>query len=169
MNIFKVLQVGIANRHNRVDRIDVLCNSVLKNNPRDVFSLWILADVYWRNGKFEQALPYAIRTLEVEPHDFEAIRIAAQTYYERGDHEVTYQYAKSLCSAPDPYIAAKAVSKYLKYFDWVNKIRCLRKNAVKERRRKQLSCRRWRHWAQAYVEQHEAQSSLSSDDLKERP
>ena len=158
MKIYKMMHVCRAVGRNEIDKIDSLCKAGLEHDPHDLFALGVLADVYWRNGQHEQALSFALRTLEIIPNDFNAVRVAVHAYRDRGDDVAAYPYAKRLCTAVpytlEPY---KEVTRLLKPFSWIPSIRRLRQKAFEKQKIEQTSRTDWVQWAQDYVAWYESQ------------
>jgi hypothetical protein len=70
----KEMALARAVGRNDVNRIEAICVGILKDDPCDQVTLITLADMYWRNELPEKALPYVLKSLELEPHNFYALR-----------------------------------------------------------------------------------------------
>jgi len=152
MKLRKMLLVYIAVERNAIDRIESLCQEALTQDPCDYFALETLADVYWRNEMHEKALPIALRTLEITPNDFCALRVAVHAYIDRGENDTAYLYAKRLCTAV-PYMSSpcEELPGLLKLFSWIPVIRRICQDAIKEQEARENSRCKWTQWAQDFV------------------
>jgi tetratricopeptide (TPR) repeat protein len=164
MKIHTMIFVGSAVARNDIPKVDSLCKGTLRRHPRDLFALEVLADIYWRNGKLEQAMPFALQTLESAPNDFRALRVVAHAYAARGDDDAAYRYAKRLCSADSPSLPpCKEIAWFLKPFSWIPRVRHVRHKAIAHLNKKQASCRKWAQWARDYVANYESQSKTAQE------
>jgi tetratricopeptide (TPR) repeat protein len=154
-----MLQVSRAVGRGEDSRVETLCNSALALDADDTFALSVLANMYWRSEKYEQALPFALRVLDITPNDFEALRIVAHAYAARGDNEFTYRYAKSLCGAK-PLISppVRGLTVLLSPFAWVPKVRAVRGRLASGMKREDNHNEDWIAWAKEYVLWYESHS-----------
>lgn len=162
-----MLQVSRAVGRGDDGKVEALCNSALAHDADDTFSLGILANMYWRSEKYEQALYFALRILESAPDDFEALRIVAHAYAESGDNESTYRYAERLCIAKpltsEPLISptVQGFNALTGLFAWIPKVRVLRARLVSGKDREERSNADWISWAKDYVRWYESQSETA--------
>jgi tetratricopeptide (TPR) repeat protein len=154
-----MLQVSRAVGRGDDSRVEMLCNSALARDADDTFALSVLANIYWRSEKYEQALPFALRVLDITPNDFEALRIVVHVYAARGDNAFTYRYAKCLCAAK-PLISppVRGLTTLLSPFAWMPKVRAVRARLASGMKREGSNSENWIAWARAYVLWYESQS-----------
>ncbi len=154
-----MLQVSLAVGRGDTDRVAALCNDALARNAKDTFALGVLADMYWRNEKVEQALPFALRILDITPNDFDALRIAVEANFTHGDKALTYRYAKCLCAAaPSVSPSSSALTAFLRPFVWIPKIRAASVSLADGMEETKSHREEWAEWARAYVLWHESES-----------
>ena len=89
------MQLGHAVGASDVNRVEMLCADALRRDPKDLMALMMLADTYWREERSTEALSYALQVLELDPSTFQALRIVADVYAKRGDHDRAYGLAAS--------------------------------------------------------------------------
>ena len=153
MKVHKFAALSLAVGRNEVSEIEAICNEALATNSGDFMALLMLADTYWRNQRQNDALPFALRALEVEPNDFAALRIAAGVYAERGEQAQAYSYAKRLICAEIPHSPpTKTISRLLAPFAWLPKVRRLSARVNRE----DSSTSDWLQWANEYVSAYES-------------
>lgn len=154
-----VWQVSRAVGRGDDSRVETLCSDALARDADDTFALGVLADMYWRNEKHEQALPFAMRTLDITPNDFDALRIATQAYFQRGDNHSTYRHAKCLCAEKPSVVPPNlGLADFLGPFVWIPKVRAARAGAVESMREAESHRADWVEWAKEYVLWYESQS-----------
>jgi tetratricopeptide (TPR) repeat protein len=151
-----MMKLGRAVGANDISRVETLCADALRGDPRDWMALMVLADTYWRGNRPEDALKYALRGLELQPENSHALRIVADVYAKRDEHDLAYPYAKLFISA-DPPINPQAtlVSGLLKPFGWIPKIRRIRANVERE----DSSYSEWMTWSRDYVSWYESRGT----------
>ena len=138
---------------NDVNCIEVICGEVLKDDPCNVVILLTLADTYLRNKQPEKALPHVLKSLELEPYGFYALRIAASIYAERGEHKTAYSFAKRLVtSAPIPP-PTKTVARILGPFKWFAKVRRLNEQILQDEKDSKASYVEWVQYVAGYKSQ----------------
>jgi hypothetical protein len=154
-----VWQVSRAVGRGDDSRVEKLCNGALVRDADDFFALSMLANMYWRNEKYELALPLALRVLASTPNDFDALRIATQAYFQRGDNHFTYRHAKCLCvEKPSVLPPNIGLADFLGPFVWIPKVRAARASAVESIREAESHRADWVEWAKEYVLWYESQS-----------
>lgn len=157
MKMRKMMSLGLAVGRNDIGRIEQLCTEALQLDERDGMALMVLADTYWRNRQPQNALPPALRALEIDPNDFYALRIIAGIYAERGDHALAHTYAKRLLAAEPPApLSTGAVSRFLRPFTWLEKARRLRARVERDEVESRTSYTDWMQWAKEYVSWYES-------------
>jgi hypothetical protein len=116
-------------------------------------ALMMLADTYWREERSTEALSYALQVLELDPSAFQALRIVADVYAKRGDHDRAYPYVKRSITAEAPTKPPAAlVSRLLRRLNWIPKIRRMGSNVTRE----DTSYSDWMAWATEYVSWYES-------------
>lgn len=134
-------------------RIEAICKPAIERNPKDFFALMALSDAYWRDENYEEALPFALRALEIESEYFHALRVAAYSYDHREDHERAYSYAKRLLSANRPAPPqAKLASRLLYPITWIPSVRRMKRRIERE----DTSALQTLDWAKDYVVWYES-------------
>ena len=153
MRIREMMKLGNAVGKGELGCIEAACCDALKRDPRDFIALMVLADTYWREEMNDDALRLATQASEIEPKHAHALRIVADVYAKRGEHDLAYPYAKLFLTA-DPPIQPPAVliSGFLKPFTWIPRLRRLRANVGRE----DTSYLDWRTWAISYVSWYES-------------
>lgn len=154
-----MLQVSRAVGRGDDSRVETLCNSALARDADDFFALSMLANMYWRNEKYELALPLALRVLASTPNDFNALRIAAQSYSKHGNTALTYRYAKCLSTA-NPSVSPYnlKIVDVLRPFIWIPKVRAMRTSAAEGAKEEEEYSADCIAWAKEYVLWYESQS-----------
>jgi predicted Zn-dependent protease len=159
-----LISVGCAAAKNDVQKVEALCRETLRHHPDDALALEALADIYWKNGKLEDALPIALRTLETEPNDFLALRIVAHAFFARGDSATAYDYARRLCLAPPPSTETyERIARLLTPLSWIPRLSRLKQRALVKLNSKRVSYQKWGQWARDYVANYESQSKPPQD------
>jgi tetratricopeptide (TPR) repeat protein len=152
----KLVLLGLAAGRNDIAQIEALCAEALRANERDGMALMALADAYWRDGQPEKALAPALKALEVDPADFYALRIAAGTYAERGDHAIAHGFAKRLLTADPPtLLPTRPILRILRPFTWLGKLRRFKERVEREEVQAKTSYTDWVRWAKEYVAWYE--------------
>jgi tetratricopeptide (TPR) repeat protein len=153
-----MLQVSRAVGRGDDSRVETLCNSALARDADDTFALGVLTNMLWRSEKYEQALPFALRILEISPNDFGALRIATQTYLRQSDYQLAYHYAKCLCAAK-PSVSAHNLDMVavLRPFVWIPKVRAVRASFAEGASEAESHSADWIAWAREYVLWYESQ------------
>ncbi len=147
-----MLQVSRAVGRGDDGRVETLCNNALVRNAGDTFALGMLANMYWRSEKYEQALPFALRILEITPNDFDALRIATQAYFKRSDYQLAYHYAKCLLAAkPSVSTPNLDMAAVLRPFIWIPKVRAARASFAENMSEEESHRADWTEWAKGYV------------------
>lgn len=154
-----MLQVSRAVGRGDDNKVEKLCSSALVRDADDTFVLGVLANMYWRSEKVEQALPFALRVLNITPNDFDALRIATQAYFKRSDYPLAYRYAKFLCAAkPSVSIPNVDMNAVLRPFVWIPKVRAARASFAEHTRDEESHRADWAAWARGYVLWYESES-----------
>jgi tetratricopeptide (TPR) repeat protein len=156
VKIRKMMSLGLAIGRNDIKRIEQLCTEALRVDEGDGMALMVLADTYWRNQQPQDALPPALRALEIDSNDFHALRIVAGIYAERGEHARAHTYAKRLVAAEPPvFPPAREVSRILRPFTWLGKVRRLKARVERDEVESRTSYTDWVEWAKEYVAWYE--------------
>src|SRR6266571_9084955 len=159
MKLRKMFALSRALGRNEINNVEALCSEALAADQRDLMALTVLAEVYWRNQRREDALTVALQALEVEPDQFYALRIVAGVYAERGEHEPAYRYARRLLDADTPHFTpAKTVSRILAALAWLPVVRRLKEFVGRDERETESSYSDWLQWANGYVRWYESRS-----------
>jgi tetratricopeptide (TPR) repeat protein len=159
-----VLLVGCAAANNDLAKVESLCREALRRSPEDALALEALADIYWKNRRLEEALPLALRTLDIEPNDFLALRIAAHAFFERGDNAAAYDYARRLSVAPPPPTeTCEKIVRLLTPLSWIPRFRRLKHRAIARLNGKRASYTKWAQWARDYIANYESQSNMEQN------
>jgi tetratricopeptide (TPR) repeat protein len=154
-----MLQVSRAVGRGGDSRVEALCNGALARDANDFFALSMLANIYWRSEKYEQALQFALRVLDTTPNDFDALRIAAHAYLKKGNTSLTYFHAKCLCVAkPSVSSSSLGSSNILRPLIWIPKVRAAHATLAEGARDAESQRADWVEWAKAYVLWYESQS-----------
>jgi len=157
MNLWKMFALSRAVGRNEMEKVKTICTEALAVNQRDLMALMVLADTYWRNQRREDALAIALKTLEVEPNEFYALRIVAGVYAERGEYDPAYSYAKRLLGADTPHFPpTKTVSRMLAPLAWLPAIRRLKERVGHDEQETKSSYSEWLQWANGYVRWYES-------------
>ena len=134
---------------NDIESVEAICFTGLAATPDDQLLLSVLADIYWRNGRFADALSMAQKALISCPENFEILRIAITACSELGRMEEAREFAtqmvKALPLSGDPVV--RALLWTLRPFDWVPRIKRFRMTAHKEQRVNT----EWVEWARTFL------------------
>jgi tetratricopeptide (TPR) repeat protein len=151
-----MMKLGRAVGANDVARVETLCADALRRDPNDLMALMVLADTYWRYDRHEDALKYALRVLELQRDNSHALRIVADVYAKRKEHDLAYPYAKLFIASDSPIKPpATLISGLLKPFRWIPKLRRIRANVERE----DTSYSEWMTWAKDYVSWYESRGT----------
>ena len=134
---------------NDIESVEAICFTGLTATPDDELLLSVLADIYWRNGRFADALSMAKKALISCPENFEILRIAITTCSELGRMEEAREFATRMVNAiplsGNPVV--KALLWTMRPFDWVPRIKRFRMAAHNEQRVN----KEWVEWARTFL------------------